>query len=248
MHRVLKQALAQAVVWQDLARNPADAVKPPKVERKQMKVLDADAMAAVVETARETNLFIPILLWISTGMRRGEVAALRWRHIDLDRAQISVVQSAEQTKGCVRYKPPKNGKGRTVALSGSVVGELRSHRAKQAEALLKLGVRLSDDTFVVAQADGTPFQPRSLTHGFELFLAKHNLPHVRLHDLRHTHATAMLKAKVHPKVVQERLGHSTIAVTLDIYSHVLEGMQENAAEIVDADLQAALNRRRSKIG
>jgi integrase len=248
VHRVLKQALAQAVVWQDLARNPADAVKPPKVERKQMKVLDTDAMAAVVETARDTTLFIPTLLWITTGMRRGEVAALRWRHIDLDEAQISVTQSAEQTKAAVRYKPPKNGKGRTVALPASVVGELRSHRVKQAEALLKVGIRLSEDTFVVAQADGSPFQPRSLTHAFELFLAKYKLPHVRLHDLRHTHATAMLKAKVHPKVVQERLGHSTIAITLDTYSHVLDGMQEDAAEIVDADLQAALNRRRSKIG
>src|SRR5262249_13878836 len=92
------------------------------------------------------------------------------------------------------------------------------------------------------------FQPRSLTHAFELFLVKHKLPRVRLHDLRHTHATAMLRAKIHPKIVQERLGHSTIAITLDIYSHVLEGMQEDAAEIVDADLQAALNRRRDKIG
>jgi len=81
-----------------------------------------------------------------------------------------------------------------------------------------------------------------------LFLVKHKLPRVRLHDLRHTHATAMLRAKIHPKIVQERLGHSTIAITLDIYSHVLEGMQEDAAEIVDADLQAALNRRRDKIG
>jgi integrase len=248
MHRVLKQALGQAVVWQDLARNPADAVKPPKVERKQMKVLDTDAMAAVVETARDTTLFIPILLWITTGMRRGEVAALRWRHIDLDGAQISVIQSAEQTKAGVRYKPPKNGKGRTVALSATGVQELRGHRAKQAEALLKLGIRLSEDNFVVAQADGSPFQPRSLTHAFELFLSKHNLPQVRLHDLRHTHATAMLKAKVHPKVVQERLGHSTIGITLDTYSHVLEGMQEDAAEIVDAGLQAALNKRRNMIG
>jgi integrase len=248
MHRVLKQALAHAVAWHELVRNEADAVKPPKVERKQMKVLDTDGTAALIGTARDTAMFIPILLAVTTGIRRGEVAALRWRHVDLDRAQISVEESAEQTKTGVRYKPPKSGKGRTVALPATVVEELRSQRIKQAQALLKVGIRLSDDTFVVAQADGSPFQPRSLTHAFELFLAKHKLPRVRLHDLRHTHATAMLKSKIHPKIVQERLGHSTIAITLDIYSHVLEGMQEDAAEVVDAALQAALNKRRNQIG
>jgi integrase len=248
MHRVLKQALAHAVAWHELVRNEADAVKPPKVERKHMKVLDTDGIAALLQTAQDTAMFIPILLGVTTGMRRGEVAALRWRHVDLDRAQISVEESAEQTKAGVRYKPPKSGKGRTVALPSTVVEELRSQRVKQAQGLLKIGVRLSDDTFVVGQADGSPFQPRSLTHAFELFLAKHKLPRVRLHDLRHTHATAMLKSKIHPKIVQERLGHSTIAITLDIYSHVIEGMQEDAAEIVDVSLQAALNNRRNKIG
>src|SRR5262249_4970767 len=175
----------------------------------------------------------------------GSRRALRWRHIDLDGAQISVTESAEQTKAGVRYKPPKSGKGRTVALPASVVGELRSQRARQAEALLKVGIRVPEDTFVVAQAMAAR-STRSLTHALELFLAKHKLPHVPMLDLRHTHATEMLKAKVHPKVVQERLGHSTIAITLDTYSHILEGMQEDAAEIVDADLQAALNRRRNK--
>jgi len=248
MHRVLKQALAQAVAWRELVRNEAGAVEPPKVERKQMNVLDTNATAALIEAARDTTLFVPILLGVTTGMRRGEVVALRWRHVDLDKGQISVEESAEQTKTGIRYKPPKSGKGRTVALPKSVVDELRNHRIRQAEALLKLGTRLSEDAFVIAQADGNPLQPRSLTHAFELFLAKHKLPRVRLHDLRHSHATAMLKNKVHPKVVQERLGHSTIAITMDIYSHVLEGMQEDAAETVDAALQAALIKRRKEIG
>jgi len=248
MHRVLKHALADAVAWRELVHNEAAAVKPPKVERKQMKVLDMDATATLIEEARGTTLFVPILLGVTTGMRRGEVVALRWRNLDLDRAQISIEESAEQTKTGIRYKPPKSGKGRTVALPNAVVEEMRNHRVRQAEALLKLGIRLSEHTFVVAQADGSALQPRSLTHAFKLFLAKHKLSRVRLHDLRHTHATAMLKNKVHPKVVQERLGHSTIAITMDIYSHVLEGMQEDAAETVDAVLQAALIRRRKEIG
>jgi integrase len=248
MHRVLKQALAQAVTWHELVHNEAAGIKPPKVERKQMKVLDTDGTAALIEAARHTALFVPILLAATTGMRRGEIAALRWRHIDFDRGRISIEESAEQSKTNVRYKPPKSGKGRTVALAKSVMEELRNHRVHQAEAVLRLGIRLSENNFVVAQSDGSPFQPRSLTHAFQRFLTTHKLPRVRLHDLRHTHATAMLKSKIHPKVVQERLGHSTIAVTLDIYSHVLEGMQEGAAEIVDATLQAALAKRRNENG
>jgi integrase len=135
-----------------------------------------------------------------------------------------------------------------VALPKTAVRELRNHRAGQAASLLQHGICLSEDNFVVAQADASPLQPRSLTQAFQLFLAKHKLPRLRLHDLRHTHATAMLKGRVHPKVVQERLGHSTIGITLDIYSHVLDGMQEDAAEVVDAEPQAALIKRRKKIG
>jgi integrase len=134
MHRVLREALQQAVRWQLLARNPADAVKPPKVERQQMSVLDTDATAELIEAARETALFVPILLGVRCGLRRGEVvAALRWRNVDLERGQISVVASAEQTNQGVREKEPKNGKGRTVVLSATEVEELRSHRVRQAK-------------------------------------------------------------------------------------------------------------------
>jgi integrase len=117
MHRVLREALQQGIRWQLLARNPADAVKPPKVERQQMSVLDTDATAELIEAARETPLFIPILLGVRCGLRRGEVVALRWRNVDLERGQISVVASAEQTDRGVREKEPKNGKGRTIVLS-----------------------------------------------------------------------------------------------------------------------------------
>ena len=114
MHRVLRQALAQAVLWQLLGRNPADVVEPPKTERRQMTALDTDATATLVETARGTSLFIPVLLAVMCGIRRGEIAALRWRSVDLERGTIAVVASAEQTKDTVREKPPKNGKTRTL--------------------------------------------------------------------------------------------------------------------------------------
>jgi integrase len=245
MHRVLREALQQGVRWQLLARNPADAVKPPKVERRQMSVLDTDATAGLIEAARATALFVPILLGVRCGMRRGEVVALRWRNVDLERGQISVVASAEQTDQGVREKEPKNGKGRTVVLSATEVEELRSHRVQQAQRLLALGVRLSDDHHVVARADGQALQPRSLTHAFVKFARAHGFQ-IRLHDLRHSHATHMLASGVHPKIAQERLGHSSVGITLDLYSHVLPGMQAEAVNRVDAMLRDALDRRAAK--
>jgi integrase len=241
MHRVLREALQQAVRWQLLARNPADAVKPPKVERKQMSVLDTDATAELIEAARPYRIFVPILLGVLCGLRRGEIAALRWRSVDLDAGQLMVVASIEQTKNGCREKETKSGRARAVALPATLVEELRRHRIQQAQELLQIGIRLTDDSHVVAQSDGSPLQPNSLTHAFVDFLADRGLKHIRLHDLRHSHATHMLAAGVHPKVASERLGHSKVGITLDLYSHVLPGMQEDAAAKVDAALRAAQN-------
>jgi integrase len=164
-------------------------------------------------------------------------------------AQLAVTESAEQTRAGVRYKKPKSGKGRTVALSPRVVSELRSHRVQQAQELLLLGIPLSDDTFVVAQADGNPLQPRTITHQWHLLLSKHKaLPRIRFHDLRHAHATHMLSSGVHPKIASERLGHSKVGITLDLYSHVMPRMQEDAAARVDRDLQDVINKRAKMIG
>jgi len=243
MHRVLREALQQAVRWQLLARNPVDAVRPPKVERKQMQTLDAEATVVLIEAARGTNLFMPILLGVLCGLRRGEITALRWRSIDLDRGQLSVTASTEQTNRGIREKETKSGKSRTVALPSLIVDELRRHRVAQAEGLLAAGVRLTDDHHVVAREDGQPVQPRSLTHAFVKFVRGHGLAPIRLHDLRHSHATHMLASGVHPKIAQERLGHSSVSVTIDLYSHVLPGMQAEAVSRVDAVLRDALNRR-----
>jgi integrase len=245
MHRVLREALQQAVRWQILARNPADAVKPPKVERRQMAVLDTDATAALIGAAGGTALAVPILLGVLCGLRRGEIAALRWRNVDIERSQLSVTASTEQTDAGCREKEPKSGRGRTVALAPLIVEELRSHRLRQAEGLLALGVRLTDDHHVVAREDGQALQPRSLTHAFVKFVRQHGVQ-IRLHDLRHTHATHMLASGVHPKIAQERLGHSSVGITLDLYSHVLPGMQAEAVARVDAALHGALQRLASK--
>jgi integrase len=243
LHRILKQALSTAVRWNLIVSNPAEKVDPPKVERSKMRALDAAETAVLIAHFRGTRMFIPVLLAVLCGLRRGEIAALRWCSVDLARRQLSVAQSTEQTKSGTRLKETKSGRARTVALPSLVVDELRKHRARQGEELLKIGVRTNDEIHIVAQEDGAPLQPNSLTHEFVRLLAKAKvLPKMRFHDLRHTHATHLLTNGAHPKVAQERLGHSSVGITLDLYSHVLPGMQEDAAAKVDAAIRAALDK------
>jgi integrase len=243
LHRILKQALSTAVRWNLIVSNPAEKVDPPKVERSKIHALDAAETAVLIAHFRSTRMFIPVLLAVLCGLRRGEIAALRWCSADLARGQLSVAQSTEQTKSGTRLKETKSGRARTVALPSLVVDELRKHRVHQGEELLKIGVRTNDETHIVAQEDGTPLQPNSLTHEFVRLLAKTKaLSKIRFHDLRHSHATHLLMNGVHPKVAQERLGHSSVGITLDLYSHVLPGMQEDAAAKVDAAIRAALDK------
>ena len=246
MHRVLHEALQQAVLWRLLASNPAAFVKPPKVQRAEMKTYDLKQTAELLEALRGNRMFIPTVLAGLCGLRRGEIAALRWRHVDFDAGHISIEQSAEQTHAGVRYKPPKSGRARTVAMGATVAAELRAHRLAQVQALLSIGVRLTDDSFVVAQADGSPVQPNTLTHNWVIECAKIGLRRIRFHDMRHTHATHLLASGVHPKVASERLGHSKVGLTLDTYSHVLPNMQADAAALVDDALQSALQKRGPK--
>ncbi|MER8455832.1 site-specific integrase [Mesorhizobium sp. M1300] len=242
MRRVLIKALSQAVTWERLTKNPATATTPPKVERKKMLAYDATQTATLIDEIRPTRMFIPTLLAVMCGLRRGEILALRWGRVELGHnlRQLSIVESAEQTKEGVRYKEPKSGRARTVALSSTMLAELKAHKARQAEEQLRLGIRPDSDSFVVAQYDGSPIQPRSLTHEWVRIICKTSLPRIRFHDLRHTHASQMLSAGVHPKVASERLGHSSIGITLDLYSHVMPGMQADAAEQVDEAIRRAV--------
>jgi integrase len=181
-------------------------------------------------------------------LRRVEIVALRWRHVDLKRGQLTIAESAEQTKAGVRYKPPKSGKGRLATLPAMPVESLRLHRVEQAQDLLRLGVRQGEGTFFYAREDGDPIQPRTLTQTWRKIAASGDLPKIGLHDLRHAHATHMLAKGVHPKVASERLSHSRVSIALDLYSHVVPGMQEAAVARVDEALSQALERRPRSVG
>ena len=239
MHRVLKGALKQAVLWKLVHFNEAAAVKPPKPDKRRMNTYDMDQTAAMLDVLKGERIYIPALLAALCGLRRGEISALRWGRVDLDSGSLRIEESAEQMNGSVRIKEPKSGRSRAVALPASVRDELRAHRLQQAQAMLKIGVRVTNDSFVAALENGDMMQPTFITHEWVRAIKDTALPRIRFHDLRHAHATHMLSSGVHPKVASERLGHSKVGITLDLYSHVLPGMQEDAVAKVDAAFNAA---------
>lgn len=242
-HRLLHRALGQAVKWQLLVRNPIDAVEPPRPERKKMSVLDSVGTAQLLAKLNGTRLYAPVLIAVTTGLRRGEFLALRWQDIDLDKSQITVNQALEQTKKeGLRFKTPKTGRSRRqVALPAFVVTILKTYKREQNETRLMLGPAYQSSDLVFPRPDGTAWPPDSFSTAFAAFIRSSDIPHIRLHDLRHSHATQLLLQGVHPKIVSERLGHSKIGITLDTYSHVLPGMQEDAAAMIDAALQSAIS-------
>lgn len=245
-HRVLKDALKQGVRWRLLLRNPADAVEPPRPEEREMKVLDEKQTATLLKAAEGKSLYLPILLAVATGMRRGEILALRWSDLDLKAGTAAVCQSVEQTKaGGLRFKQPKTRRGRRiVALPQLVVQALRRHKAEQAKVQLQSGPTYNVQDLVCARWDGNTRSPGALSRAFAKLIQDLDLPRVRFHDLRHSHATQLLRQGIHPKIVSERLGHSKVGITLDTYSHVMPGMQEDAAKRIDTALRSAMRKPR----
>ena len=240
MHRILGAACKQAVRWGALVRNPVSLVSAPLVERKPMKTLDMDQTLKALEQLRATPLYIPALLGVFCGLRRGEICALRWDHVSGD--NLLITQSVEQTATGIRYKPTKSGRGRNVRMPALVQQELKAWRLKQAQELLQLGIRPDRQTFVVTKPDGMSLWPRALSQQWSRELDRAGVSRLRFHDLRHSHATHLLSSGVHPKVAQERLGHSAISTTIDVYSHVMPEMQAEAVDRIDKALESASKR------
>ena len=233
-HTALHKALQTAVEWGLLSKNPADAVKPPRIKRPEMQIWNEEEVNRFLEAAKDTPYYAPFYTALFTGMRRSELLALRWQDIDFIYGQIYVTRSLHQLKdrSYVFTQPKSERSRRTVALPPSAFLVLNEHRKeKEAEALL-LGKTLSDSELVFCNLS-QPIRPDTLTRAWPILAAKAGVRVIRLHDARHTHASLMLKQGIHPKVVQERLGHSTISITLDTYSHVAPGMQEAAAKRFD---------------
>jgi integrase len=236
-YRTLFAALRQAVRWELLDVNVAAAIQPPRADRTRPTVPDAATVTRILEAARGSRLHVPLVLAATTGMRRGEFLALRWGQLDLDAGLARVVASLQVIAGEFRFMEPKTDRARrTVALPPLTVELLRRHRKEQAERRLMLGEAWQDFDLVLDQGDGGPLSPDALSRAFYRLVRTIGLPGLRLHDLRHAYATTLLKANVHPKVASEALGHSSVSFTMDVYSHVMPGMQEEAAKAIEQAL------------
>ncbi|NQT73709.1 MAG: site-specific integrase [Chloroflexi bacterium] len=241
MHRILSASLRHAVKWGLVGRNVAEAVDPPRIPRNEPHTLDSKDVNTLLEAIKGTPYHPVFHLAIYTGLRRSELLGLRWRDIDLDMATLSIVQTRMQLPGGKSFfQEPKTSKGRRqVALSPSSVLMLREYREQQELQSIMAGWVITPDSPVFCYEDGSPILPDTITHVFIKFARKVGLHGVRFHDLRHTHASLMLKQGIHPKVVSERMGHSTVSITLDVYSHVTPGIQQAAALAFEEVVQTA---------
>lgn len=232
LHVVIRQALQQAVKEGLLARNVADATSPPTIKNKQMQPLAEADLLDFLDAVKEDRLFAAYLVAATTGLRRGELLGLCWDCVGLEQGTLTVKrQLLALNSGLTLDDTTKSKSGRrNITLPDDAIRELKAHRKRQAQERLLAGAAYQDSGLVFCKEDGTALGPKEFTKSFQRRLVKAGLPKVRLHDLRHTHATLLLARNIPAKLVQERLGHASITMTLDLYSHVTPEMQRLAAD------------------
>lgn len=237
VHTILRKALSDAERWGLLQRNPADLADPPRRDterqRRIMQTWSAEELARFLDHARDDRLYAAWHLASTTGMRRGEVLGLRWSDVDFASSSLAIRQAYVSVNGRPRFSEPKTAKSRRgVELDRQTLQTLRDWQAVQDRDRREWGVAWEEYGLVFSRENGTPILPDGFTRSFRRLAASASVPLIRLHDLRHTSATLWLQAGVNPKIVSERLGHHSTAFTLDVYSHVVPGMQKHAAEEV----------------
>jgi integrase len=243
-HRVLSQSLKYAVRQGYLGRNPCELVDPPSPRKKAMRTLTPDEVEVLFENAQDSYYYPIIYTAVSTGLRQAELLGLRWRDIDLDMLSISVSQVLYKRRGICVFKEPKTTHSRRrVAMTPKLALFLRESQAERKSLCQQLGKQLTLDELVFASIEGKPVDPSVLSHAFARMVRQSDLEGVRFHDLRHTFASLMLLRGAKPKVISEALGHSSVAFTMDVYSHIIEGMQEDAMALLDEVLPAGVSQR-----
>ncbi|MDI3548183.1 MAG: hypothetical protein PWR10_1835 [Halanaerobiales bacterium] len=235
-HRILSEALKHAVMpYRILESNPCASVSAPVPDKPEINPLDQEQLTELLKAAKNENEWTYNLIYVAafTGMRRGEILALRWKDVDFISQKLHVRQGVVNVdgQGLIFKKPKTKSSIRPIDVDNDVIAILKKIKKHQTENRLKIGPAYDNKhNLVFTHEDGAPVLPQLATRRFNQAAKKANLEGFRFHDLRHTHATMLLKAGVHPKVVQERLGHSSITITIDTYSHVLPSMQKEALE------------------
>jgi integrase len=238
VHRTLSQALTHAVRLGVLLKNPASQVKPPRPEHREIRILSKEEIGLILGAARETWLYLPVLVAVTTGLRRGELLGLRWSDLDPMLGTLTVNQSLERVKGKVTFKAPKTKTSRrSITLPAVTIQSLQEHRAAQAEERMRFGLGRDPRGLVFTRADGEPLDADSLTKAFGRLVAATGVTPISYHGLRHTHISHLLMDGVHVKVVSERAGHANVNITLSVYAAYIPSMQADAALRVDAWLR-----------
>ena len=235
VHTTLRRALRDAVADGLVVRNVAAQARPPRARRVEMHTWTAAEVGAFLASVREDRLYAAWLLLATLGLRRGELLGLRWPDVDLTSGRIAIRNTLVMVDGKPAMAEPKTAKGRrSLTLAPQVLEAVRVHRAHQAAERLSWGADYTDSGLVVTTEDGRPMHPESLSSLFVRQAKRAGLSPIRLHDLRHSVASILLAKGVHPKVVSEQLGHATIALTPDTYSHVIPSLQQEAAGVIAA--------------
>lgn len=239
VHRLLFASLRQAVKWQLLPRNVAEAVTPPRPRHKRTEALSTPDALRVTDAVKGTALEVPVLLGLGTGMRRGEILGLRWQDVDLEAGRVRVTQTVQHIGNQLHFVPPKTHRSeRSVSLPAFVVEALRAHKVAQNARRLLLGASWQETDLVLERGDGGALRPDTMSKQFRKATRRLGLD-LHFHGLRHAHASLLLLGGVHLKVVSDRLGHSTIGITADLYSHVAPALEEQAAVTIDGFLGGA---------
>lgn len=232
-------AMKQAIKLRLIPYNPCEGVTLPKRKKYKAKVYSPQMITTLLATAKDTDMYLPILLCVTAGVRRGELLALSWSDVDFEKNIISIRNNLVRGENGFVIKPPKSEAGlRDIHLGSQVMYELRKAKAKHF-ADIRLGIKqASTCPLVVCQENGLPYTPDAMSRKWKRFLVAHNLPDISLHGLRHSNATALIQAGVSPKVVQQRLGHSDVSITLNTYTHVLPEMDIEAASKIEDIMMA----------
>jgi integrase len=234
-HRVLNRALTEAVRLGILLFNPADKISPPRLEKKELSVWSAGTIRDFLIAAKDSPYVNTFRLAALTGLRRSELAGLKWEDVDFKNNRIKVVRTLQRIPhhGIVEGQPKSHRSRRSIAISPISVSILQEVRAEQFKKRIKSANKWIYTAYVFTNDFGNPIDPTKISHSFRRILRKTELPHGTLHGLRHAFATSLLTANVHPAVVQQALGHSSINLTIDTYSHVMPGIEEAAARKID---------------
>jgi integrase len=231
IHQVLHRALNDAAREGVVVRNVASLVKPPRRSTQERETWSAGQLREFLTAVQPEHDYAMWLLFATTGMRRGEVCGLQWKDLDFAQERLLVRRSLGMIGGAVVMGSPKTSRSRrSLSLDPATLDALRRHGLRQQADRLQNGLgRVAQEDMIFVAPSGALMQPSAVGQRFQRLRRAHGLPHIRLHDLRHTYATLALEAGVHPKVVSERLGHAGITITLDLYAHVLPSIEKAAA-------------------